>query len=128
MRKIVLFSALLLFLASCYHSQKDPEFNMALVMPADSMVSLLTDMHLADGIINSLKDKKRPTGEISADYFDAILKKHHLDKATFEESMRYYAYYTEKMNKIYDDVIINLSKIESSYLPKKQPEAAKEKE
>jgi hypothetical protein len=128
MGKIVLFSALLLFMASCYHSPKDPEFNMALVIPADSMVSLLTDMHLADGIINSRKDKKKPTGEISAEYFDVILKKHHLDRPGFEESMRYYAYYTEKMDKIYDDVIINLSKLESSAFPKKEQEAAKDKE
>jgi hypothetical protein len=113
MNKILLGFLLILALGSCYHSAPDAPFKMELVIPADSMVTLLTDIHMAEGIISNVKDKKIPVGHLSAEYFDTVLKQHQIDRETFEESMRYYAFHTEKLNDIYEQVIINLSKMES---------------
>jgi len=113
MRKIFCSILFLIFMAACYHSAPKPTFNMALVLPADSMESLLTDVHIADGIIAVLKNKQQTAGKLSSEYFEAILKKHALSREAFEESMRYYAYHTEKLDKIYEQVITDLSKMES---------------
>jgi hypothetical protein len=122
MRKILSSLFLILTLGSCYHIAPDPDFDMALVVPSDSMVSLLIDLHMVDGIITTLKDRKKPTLHLSNEYFEAVLQKHAIDTAKFEESMRYYAFHTEELNKIYDKVIINLSKKESMAIPKKEHE------
>jgi len=119
MMKIPGLLIFLVLLAACYHPEPEAEFNNQLVIPADSMVSLLTDMHLAEGIITTVKDKPKPISSISSEYFDVILKKHQISKASFEESMRYYAYHAEEMDKIYARVITELSKIESLSYPDK---------
>jgi hypothetical protein len=113
MVKILSGLIIIIALGSCYHTAENPSFNKNLVIPADSMVTLLTDLHLADGVINTIRLKDKSLGHLSTEYFSATLEKHKIGRDTFEESLRYYAYHTEELNKIYEKVIINLSKIES---------------
>jgi len=113
MSRIITGLLLTLFLGSCYHTIPDPSFNMSLVIPADSMVSLLTDIHLADAVINNAKVKDKSFEHLSNEYFSVVMKKHKIGRDTFEESLRYYAYHVEELDKIYEKVIVNLSKIES---------------
>lgn len=111
--KRILSGFLILFaLGSCYHIEPAPSFNKDLVIPADSMVTLLTDLHIADGVISTIKLKDKGLKHLSTELFSSILEKHKIDRDTFEESMHYYAYHTEELNKIYEKVIVNLSKIE----------------
>jgi hypothetical protein len=112
MIKILSGFLILLALGSCYHAAPDPTFNRNLIIPADSMVTLLTDLHLADGVISTLKIKDKSLKHLSTEYFSEILEKHKIGRDTFDESMRYYAYHTEELNQIYEKVIVNLSKIE----------------
>ena len=120
MTKILSGFILILILGSCYRTEKDPSFNMNLVLPADSMVTLLTDLHLADGVIIMLKDKKQPIKHLSNEYLEAVLQKHSVDTDQFEESMRYYAYHTEELDDVYERVITELSKKESLVISKKE--------
>ena len=113
MTKILSWLILMLSLASCYHSSPETSFNMKLVLPADSMVTILSDLHTVEGIFNVLKDNKQPVGHLANEYFEAVLKNHAIDKEIFQESMRYYAFHTEELDKIYERVIINLSMKES---------------
>jgi hypothetical protein len=115
MKKVPGLFIILLILASCYHSAPDPDFNMDLVIQADSMVSLLTDIHLAEGIISSLKSKHQPVGHLSSEYFEVVLKRHSISREAFEESLQYYAFHTEELDEIYEKVITELSKRESLY-------------
>jgi len=77
------------------------------------MVTLLADMHTTDALIEAQKNKIATENHLSNEYFYAILDKHHIDKETFEESMRYYSYHVEKLDKIYEQVVVLLSKKES---------------
>jgi hypothetical protein len=113
MVKILSGFVIILALVSCYHAAPDPAFKTGLIIPADSMVTLLTDLHLADGVINTIKLQDKSLKHLSTEYFSAILEKHRIGRDTFDESMRYYAYHTEELNEIYEKVIVNLSKIES---------------
>jgi hypothetical protein len=113
MSRILTALLIILLLDSCYHNTKDPSFNMSMVLPADSMVSLLTDIHIADGVISTIKVKDKSIERLSSKYFSAVMNKHKIGQDTFEESLRYYAYHAEELDKIYEKVIVNLSKIES---------------
>jgi hypothetical protein len=117
MTKILIGLFFIILLGSCYHTTPDPSFNMTLVIPADSMVTLLTDLHLADGVINTVKVKEKSIEHFSSEYFTAVMDKHKIGMDTFEESLRYYAYHAEELDKIYEKVIVNLSKIESLVPP-----------
>jgi hypothetical protein len=118
MVKILSGFLIILALGSCYHAVPDPTFKMDLVIPADSMVTLLTDLHIADGVINNAKLKDKSIKQLSTEYFTEILEKHGISQDAFNESMKYYAYHTEELDKIYDKVIVNLSKIESRSISK----------
>jgi hypothetical protein len=113
MKKFISAIFLVFSVVSCYQSAPDKSFDMSKVISSDSMVSLLTDLHLADGIISTRKDKTIPVGHLSGEYFEVILNKHQLDKEAFEESVRYYAYHSEELSGIYEKVITNLSLKES---------------
>jgi hypothetical protein len=127
MKKILNSLLFIFFLGSCYHTTHDPSFDMALVLQPDSMVSLLTDLHTADGIIGANKDKKIPAGHLATEYFEAIMQKHRINKAIFDESMRYYAFHNEELNGIYEKVIIDLSKQESMAIPAKEADSSSSK-
>jgi hypothetical protein len=118
MVKIISGLLVILALGSCYHTVPDPTFKMDLVIPADSMATLLTDLHIADGVINNTKLKDKTLKQLSTEYFSEILEKHGISRDAFDESMRYYAYHTEELDKIYEKVIVNLSKIESVAISK----------
>jgi hypothetical protein len=117
-----IFSGLLFIftLVSCYRTEPEPVFNMSLVLPADSMVTLIADMHLADGVINTIKEKNKSVKPLATEYFEAVLQKHEITREVFDESMRYYSFHAEKLNDIYEKVIIALSKKESMVLPDKE--------
>jgi hypothetical protein len=119
MKKAISVILLSFLLASCYHPAPKPQFNMKLVIRPDSMEVLLVDMHIAEGMVSVLKNKEQTSGVLSSEYFDAILKKHNLNRESFEESVKYYAYHTEKMDDIYEKVITDLSKLESLAKPTK---------
>jgi len=113
MKNYFLCLILAISLVSCYNKSSEPEFNMDMILPADSMISLLTDLHMTDGIINTLKSKKQPAGHLANEYYEIILQKHAITREIFEESMRYYAYHAEQLDDIYEQVITDLSKQES---------------
>ncbi len=116
MRNALILTLLVLLLGSCYNNAPDPGFDMALVIPADTMVSVLTDFHLADGMINIEQKKGRTSSVLAGEYFYTVLERHQLTPEQFDESIRYYSYYTVQLDKIYEQVITNLSIMESSIL------------
>lgn len=113
MKNSIAFFFLLLAFAACYRSAKVPEFNAAAILPPDSMVAVLTDIHILEGIDNTVNKKDTAMANVTERTLDIILNKHRIDRDAFEENLRYYAYHTEEYDKIYDQVIINLSKLES---------------
>ncbi len=105
----------ILILVSCYRTAPEPGFDLSRVIPADTMVSLLVDVHLAEGALNVGISQRPPIEQLSSRYFETVLVKHGIDRETFEESIRYYAFHAEQFNEIYEKVINELGKKESLY-------------
>ncbi|MFO7614234.1 MAG: DUF4296 domain-containing protein [Bacteroidales bacterium] len=114
----IIWLLLILSLGSCYKATQAPSFDLALVLPADTMVNVLTDLHLADAIINLENRKGIPAEQLSGAYFHMVMDNHGITMERFEESVRYYAYYADQMDAVYEKVIINLSLKESQVLQK----------
>ena len=113
MAKLFPWIFIALLFASCYRNAPEPPYDMSLVASPDSMVSILTDIHLIEGIANTFHLKDTAMDSLARANFDYVLAKHKINRIAFEESIHYYAYHAEEFSSIYDRVIINLSKKES---------------
>ena len=78
----------------------------------DSMASILVDVHLAEAAANtaSVNDLQRFS---ASDLYPVIFKTHHTDSIAFRKSFEYYQNHPKKLDKIYEQVINELSKRES---------------
>ncbi len=113
MIRSILFSLILITLSGCYRKTQGPDFDESLIVPPDSMVSILTDIHILEGIVSTGDYKDSALTAITEKTLNIIFAKHHIDRAAFEENVHYYTYHAEDLDKIYEQVIINLSKLES---------------
>ena len=78
----------------------------------DSMVSLLVDIHVAEAAANvtRLNDVMRFS---ASDLYPGIFKTHHTDSIAFRKSVEYYLANPKKFDKIYEQVLNELSRRES---------------
>lgn len=82
MKKIFLLLLMVGFI-SCGKSKTSKPANL---IPKDTMVNLLFDMHLA----NRSRNIKNLQGEKKPNYFPLIYQKHHIDSSQFKASHAYY--------------------------------------
>jgi hypothetical protein len=118
MKNIPFLFISLLMLAACYRDvpPNQVQFDMTRVLPADSMIIVLTDLQIVEGAVNVQHRQKLQAGVRSNAYLETVLEKHNITLDQVEESMRYYSYHTKELDKIYDQVIINLSKKEGELM------------
>jgi hypothetical protein len=82
------------------------------IISPDSMVAIMVDVHLAEAVanVNRVNDEQRfSAGEL----YPIIFKTHRIDSATFRKSFDYYLEHPKKFDKIYDEIINELSRRES---------------
>ena len=95
----------------------------------DQMAEILTDIYLADGLLNNpLIRKKYEYKDSTQNYMD-IIESYGYTKSDFDESISYlFMSNPQKLEMVYDRVMANLSKIEADNLKNKEisPETNKE--
>ncbi len=118
MRKSLFLLLLFPFvLFSCYEEKAEQmNIDKSRVIPPEKMESLLTDLFLVEGAVSYMADKGTPIDGYSKKYFEEILDKHKVTKDEFEESIKYYTYHIEKLDKVFENVIVNLSELETKVL------------
>ncbi len=99
----------MLVLFSCRAPKEKTPDNL---LPPDSMVSILVDVHLAEAAANvtrlsDVQSFKAPQ------LYPAIFKSHQTDSTTFHNSFNYYLKHPEKLEAIYNKVLNELSRRES---------------
>lgn len=119
MRTYILFSIILLLVASCSVFNHKPKG----IIDDDKLVDILVDIHLADGTLavagyNINKDSTK----IELLYQD-VLNKHNITQQEFEKTIDFYSDDPHHLESIYEQVSEKLAKIESKF-----DEGYKEKE
>ena len=105
--KPLIWLLLCIMLLSCSHTKKK------YLIPEKELIPLIVDMHIADGIAFNYspgRDRLKPD---SAALYGWVLQKHNVTKMQFDSTMAYYTKHTDRLNRIYDKVIADLSKLES---------------
>ncbi len=130
MRKTLFLLLLFPFvLFSCYEENTEQmNIDKSRVIPPEKMEPLLTDLFLVEGAVSYMADKGTPIDGYSKKYFEEVLEKHEVTGEEFEESIRYYTYHIEKLDKLFENVIVNLSELETEVLIEVEEEKEKDKE
>lgn len=117
----IFFIVMMLVSASCYHENHPqveiPEHQLS----KKQMVDILTDVYLAEGAITYHRMNKTLTEEKSAGYFKLIFDEHHITHRILKDNLRYYNASPEEMEKIMEDVLANLSKLQAEVMAMKDP-------
>jgi len=116
--KTLLFSVCLLFVA-CIPKRK--ESLPANILPVYQMAKLMVDIQLFESSTNTniapadtLKNKQNTP-------FVEILKKHHITAKRYNENFDYYTVHLDSLDKVYELVLIDLSKMKAEVMNEKEP-------
>jgi hypothetical protein len=88
------------------------------ILPHKKMVMLLCDVHMAEAAyqIHNLGTTDS-TKNIAYGYYRKIFEKNKISEADFKKSFLYYSQHPDVLNKIYQDVITEMSKRQAEYKP-----------
>ena len=80
------------------------------VLSEAKMVSIMSDIQIAESVI-TFNFTNKDTSKMQADaFYDFIYKNHKTTKEQFNKSFDFYLSQPEILNKIYDEVLVELSK------------------
>lgn len=106
--KIQVIAVIIVLLSACSFLK-----NEKAIIKDEKLVEVLTDIHLADAsLVVKGYHVRKDTLKIER-FYSYILEKHEVTPAQLKTALEYYAKHTEEYDKIYDQVLNNLSKLES---------------
>ncbi len=82
------------------------------IINREKIVKIIVDIHIADAAISVNSVYKRKKIEEIKSYYSSIFEKHNITKKEFETSIAYYTENTDIYEKICEEVIIVLTKME----------------
>jgi len=95
-------------------SSRKPKLDKKNLIPEKELVSLLTDIHLADGLLTLPEINSWASSFDSITSYYQVIEKHGYTKEMMDKTMKYYFLNDpKKLNKIYDQVLGILSEMES---------------
>lgn len=115
MKKVLIYSLFLILIFSCYRDDAGknimPDYEPTL--SKEELVDVLTDMHLVQATLKFYQNKGENITKKNEEFHYKILKKYNISKKELEENIHYYKHQIDDFNEIYEDVLENLSKLES---------------
>ena len=127
MNKRLIFGLLFCLLAvlqlSCRHD--DQKIRRRDLIPTDKLIPLLSDLYIADGLLGYPTVRSQYIEKDSITNYLDVIKKHGYSKKQLDQTLRYYFINDpKKLQKIYDDVLANLSAIQSSLEANRQSQVS----
>jgi hypothetical protein len=111
-RKIsLLFFLITLF--SCYHENKEVISEPHKLLSKEQMVDILTDLQLSEGILTYRRIEKLPVKNYGESLYSKVIEEHHLTREQLQENIDYYNNNPKVMEKIYDEVLARLNKMQT---------------
>ena len=105
--KHLLFIIILLSLSGC-HGPKDEKPTD--LIPEELMIDILTDIHVSDAIVDNKYGTQRPDLPLTNALYSQIYKNYKISAVRYRSSYKYYEAHPELMDKMYTQVITELSK------------------
>lgn len=96
---------MLLLIPACKEKEK---ITGKAFMERETLVDVLADIHLADGVTNDRKFNRKFDAD-SIDVLSPILDKHQVSREMFDTTLLVYSQYPEIFDQVYNDVLIKLN-------------------
>ena len=112
MNRLLAIFMIFLLLFSC--TEKEQPITPENVLKQEKMVAIMVDIHLLEGAfhLNLLPPDTTGENKIISRY-GHIFSKHATTRKQYNESLKYYMQHPELLNKIYDNILTELSKKEA---------------
>ena len=101
--------ALIIFLAAC--KQELPSVPSD-VIPMQKIEAILADMHIADAVAETKAQMGMNEKLLTEEYHEQIFKNHGVTREEFLKSYKFYEANPKLLNKMYDDILDQMSKRE----------------
>lgn len=101
---------MLLFAGGCKNNKDQASAN---IIPENNMVAVLTDIHIAEAVPVPMQLIGDSALQFLADHYQYVFEKNHVTQEAFRNSMKYYVEHPKQLDKIYEKVIDNISKMQS---------------
>lgn len=86
----------------------------------NQMIEILVDIHLAEATYNKVRYDSTMKDMTSAHFYYSILEKYQVPDSVFEQSFVFYASVPKDFEKMYREVMNELSRIEQEYSGRKE--------
>lgn len=109
----VLVLAATIFVSCTPGEKKDAVTSSSEIIAADSIVNIITEIHLAEAMLREMKTDlkiKEKTAEI---LYSEIFTKHGITREQYQQSIEYYQQHLDEYQDIYERVITLLSQKQS---------------
>ena len=103
LKYITFFFSVSLFFCACKADKGRND-----IINQDRMTSLMTDIHLIDGRLYLVRQEPDSLYKYGTGHYIALFKKYHTDSVQFKKSMSYYAAQPLILQKMYDQITLNL--------------------
>lgn len=107
---MAIFSFLVIFFLSCSPGKEKTDNSVPdeIIQP-DSMVSILTEVHIAEAILREMKTDTKHKQKTAQAFYSEIFAKHGITRKQYEKSIQFYQQQPETYQDIYEEVITLLS-------------------
>ncbi|MBC7485593.1 MAG: DUF4296 domain-containing protein [Cytophagaceae bacterium] len=102
-------SLLLLFVLGLTACKTEQESRPAALIPQQKMVSIMADIHMAEGIISAKEYSKDSSLLLFAELENQMLAKHGVSKKEFKESYNWYVSHVNEYKALYTIVVDTLN-------------------
>jgi hypothetical protein len=97
---------------SCSNSEKQ-KFVPETMLSEEEMISIMTDLHLVEAALSLRRNRGQSTNDVKDLWFAQLFEQHKTTATIFEENLSFYNEQPEKMEKILEEVMANLSQMQS---------------
>ena len=77
------------------------------------MVALLTEIHLVEGAVTPMLLQGDSATQFILNNYNYLFTKYKTNTKEFQETMEYYVRHPKELDKVYEEVLENLSKMQS---------------
>jgi hypothetical protein len=117
MKKLLTILTILYFASvSC---DKEPIEKPKNLIKEKQMIDMLVDMHIAEATYHRMLNDSLFKDKTSANFYYSILDKYQVPDSVFEKSFVFYASNPKNFERMYQDVMNKLSKMEQEYSGRK---------
>jgi len=118
MKNMLLFLPLLLLLA-CTTDQQPVETQLIPVdsiIPEQQMVLILADAHIIEAAMTIERNRGKNANSLADFYYAGLFKKFRISRKRYQQNLEYYQDDPDRFNKIYEDVIRELTEREKNFV------------